>query len=238
MSFYVFKFRKGIKMDKYVEKLQEIFDEYKFKIVIGLVLCILLLVGYLIFIQKMDNSHSVKATDIQPTSLSKNGTKVKSHSNEQIFVDVKGAVKNPGVYQMSNNMRGSDAVNFAGGFTEAADMNHINLAKKVTDQEIIYVPLHGEIVGLPKSDSISDNKQPSSESPASDSKGSAVGNKVNLNDSDKTKLQTINGVGDKKADKIIDYRNQNGPFKSVDDLKNVPGFGEKTVANLRPSLAV
>lgn len=238
--FSVYIIRKGRKMDKYIGKVKEAIEEYKFQIIFGLLICIVLTVAYC-FINKNTEATATSEQTTQVQSKS-NGSKeinqhaVKSNQHEQIFVDVKGAVINPGVYQVSTNMRGTDLIKMAGGFNNYADRNHVNLAKKVTDQEILYIPIQGEVIGTPVTNLGSTESSNNDDNAGLDSKSS--GDKVNLNEADSTKIQTLNGIGQKKAEKIIDYRKQNGPFKSVDDLKNVPGFGERTVANLKPSVSV
>ncbi|WP_395318993.1 helix-hairpin-helix domain-containing protein [Fructilactobacillus frigidiflavus] len=229
-------------MDKYIGKVKELIEEYKYQVIFGLLICMVLTGAYCFISQSTEATTTNSLTSTKPNSAKAtnkgNGQSTTNNQlHEQIFVDVKGAVLNPGVYQATRSMRGTDLIKMAGGFNEHADRNQVNLAKKVTDQEILYIPIQGEIsanpvtnLGNPTDKSNNDGKT------GSDTKAS--GDKINLNEADATKMQTINGVGQKKAEKIIDYRNQNGPFKSVDDLKNVPGFGDRTVANLKPSLSV
>lgn len=229
-------------MDKYIGKVKELIEEYKYQVIFGLLICVVLIGAYCFINQSTEETTasslaSTKTTSAKLNDKEKVQTTTTNQQHEQIFVDVKGAVLNPGVYQATKSMRGTDLIKMAGGFNEHADRNQVNLAKKVTDQEILYIPVQGEIssnpatnLGNPTDKSNGDSKD------GSDTKAS--GDKINLNEADAAKMQTISGVGQKKAEKIIDYRNQNGPFKSVDDLKNVPGFGERTVANLKPSLSV
>ncbi|PWG00677.1 helix-hairpin-helix domain-containing protein [Levilactobacillus bambusae] len=163
-------------------------------------------------------------------------------SSGRVFVDVKGAVKHPGLYEVRDDMRVMDAIQLAGGCTRSADQKHLNLAQRLTDQQVVYVPIKGEVKGPPAGQQNTADTKPSSVSSSTASQSgqtsSGSGATVNLNQATKEQLMTINGVGDKKADKIIEYRQQHGSFKSVDDLKDVPGFGEKTVANLRSHLSV
>lgn len=229
-------------MDKYTGKVKELIEEYKYQIIFGLLICVVLIVAYCFINQSTEATttspvSTTKTAQANPNTKANNPQTPKSNQHEQLFVDVKGAVLNPGVYQATTNMRGTDLIRMAGGFNEHADRNHVNLAKKVTDQEILYIPVQGEVAGNPATNLVNSDSNSNGESKnGPDDKAS--GAKINLNEADATKMQTINGVGQKKAEKIIDYRNQNGPFKSVDDLKNVPGFGERTVANLKPSLSV
>ncbi|WP_429971214.1 helix-hairpin-helix domain-containing protein [Fructilactobacillus sp. Tb1] len=225
-------------MDKYIGKIKEIIEEYKYQVIFGLLICVILIGAYCF----VNRNHQTMSAEVVKTDQAKpkpeiQQTSVKNTGHEQIFVDVKGAVLNPGVYQATTNMRGTDLIRMAGGFNEHADRNHVNLAKKVTDQEILYIPVQGEVAGTPATN-VGGESKPDETNNKAGTGSESKGDKINLNEADVAKMQTINGVGQKKAEKIIEYRKQNGPFKSVDDLKNVPGFGDRTVANLKPSLSV
>lgn len=145
--------------------------------------------------------------------------------NTSIMVDIRGAVKKPGVYSLDQDSRVVDLVNKAGGFLEDADLNRVHLSKKLSDEELIYVYKKGEenrndIVQLDKStDSNSLNKSQSN-------------GKVNLNNSSLEELKTLPGIGDITAKKIIEYREKNGGFKSIEELKKVDRIGEKTFNKL------
>lgn len=136
-------------------------------------------------------------------------------------------------------MRVADVIQLAQGMQPQADQQQVNLAAKVTDQQVVYVPARGE--QLPAIATATPSPTPATTtagggSPASTSAGSSE--KVNLNTADVAAFQKLSGVGQKKAEKIIAYRQQHGNFKSVDDLKNVSGFGEKTVAKYKDQLTV
>lgn len=163
---------------------------------------------------------------------------VKASSSGPIYVDVKGAVKQPGLYRVTAAMRVADAIELAKGLLPQADQRQVNLAAKVADQQVIYVPMKGE-------------KAPAMTPPATmtDAAGvkakasttaGAAGpkQKINLNTADVATLQKLAGVGQKKAEKIIAFRDQHGEFKSVAELKKVGGFGDKTLAKFRDQLTV
>lgn len=162
-----------------------------------------------------------------------------ANSSAPGFVDVKGAVNKPGLYQVTSSMRVADVIQLAQGMQPQADQQQVNLAAKVTDQQVVYVPAKGE--QLPAIATAAPSPAPATTtaaggSPASGGVGSSE--KVNLNTADVAAFQKLSGVGQKKAEKIIAYRQQHGNFKSVDDLKNVSGFGEKTVAKYKDQLTV
>lgn len=147
---------------------------------------------------------------------------------EELVVDVKGAVRKPGLYTLPAHSRVNDAVQAAGGLSEAADPKSINLAQKVTDEAVIYVAA--------KDEGISVLPAATSASPASDtSSGKAL---INLNTATESDLQTISGIGAKRAADIIAYRDSQGGFQSVDELNNVSGIGDKTLENIRPYVTV
>lgn len=130
-----------------------------------------------------------------------------------IFVDIKGEVKKPGVYQMKAGDRVKDAIDAAGGLTAEADSQKVNLAQRVEDQMVIVVPKVGEEAeAIPAGTT---NKEAAKEG------------KVNINTATVEELKTLKGVGEKKAEAIIEYRKKNGSFKTKEDLMKVRGIGKK-----------
>lgn len=146
---------------------------------------------------------------------------------EEIVVDVKGAVHAPGVYTMEENSRIFDAIEKAGGLAENAEQKAVNLAQVIEDQMVIYVPIVGE-EGV---DLAHLNQKTAGEEDEATSK-------VDLNLAEKDELMTLNGIGSSKADSILSYREENGNFQSVDEIKNVSGIGEATFANLKDFIVV
>ncbi|MGE7666552.1 helix-hairpin-helix domain-containing protein [Ureibacillus composti] len=154
-------------------------------------------------------------------------------SNKQVIVDVKGAVKFPGVYQLTSEERVIDAITYAGGYLEEAETRYINHAQKLLDEMVIYIPKKGE--SLDEMQSIGQGVH----STSFDSNASPTSGKlVNLNTADETALSTLPGIGPSKAQAILAYRDENGSFKSIDELKNVSGIGEKTFEKLKDSIVV
>ena len=142
-----------------------------------------------------------------------------------LYVHVSGAVTAPGLYRLDEGARVVDAVAAAGGFTDTADQAAVNLARIVTDGEQLHVPVIGEAPPP---------------APLSSTGGSATvrGGKVNLNSADLAALDTLPRIGPAMAQRIIDWRDQNGRFTSVDDLLAVPGIGDKMLAALRELVTV
>ena len=195
------------------------FDEWKEKweswslsakaAVIGGILLILVGVGGL-FSKKEE---SVEETEVVVTTVLAEKTEVSTTQETVIFVDIKGAVKNPGVYQMKVGDRVKDALEAAGGLTEEADSQKVNLAKRLEDQMAIVVPKVGE---------------EAEEIPAGETRNEATKEgKVNINTATVEELKTLKGVGEKKAEAIIEYRKKNGSFQTKEDLMKVRGIGKK-----------
>ncbi|GAB2026494.1 helix-hairpin-helix domain-containing protein [Lactovum odontotermitis] len=157
-----------------------------------------------------------------------------SSASGKIVVDVKGAVRKPSIYTVEADLRVNDIIQMAGGFTDNAEQKSINLAAKISDAQVIYVPTTDE-KAAPAAAAASTTAASPSDSTSANEGNSA---KVNINTADLTQLQTLSGVGQKKAQDIIDYRTQNGPFKSADELGNVSGFGPKSLEKLKESITV
>ena len=158
-------------------------------------------------------------------------TEATDTQREQVTVDVKGAVTKPGVYTLKASSRVTDAIKAAGGMTEDADTKSVNLAASLSDEEVIYVASKDEnvsVVGQSDSGAASDKG----------GKTSQKDGKINLNTATSEELQTISGIGAKRAEDIIAYRESHGGFQSVDDLKNVSGIGDKTLEKIRESIYV
>ncbi|HGD3828595.1 TPA: helix-hairpin-helix domain-containing protein [Streptococcus agalactiae] len=152
---------------------------------------------------------------------------VKDKVYNQVTVDVKGAVNHPGVYSLPSQSRVTDAIKRAGGLSNLADSKSVNLAQKLQDETVIYVAQKGEKI------TVVEEEKANNIATQGNSKG-----KINLNKADLSSLQTISGVGAKRAQDILDYRDSQGGFKTIDDLKNVSGIGEKTLEKLRQDVTI
>ncbi|MGS4809707.1 helix-hairpin-helix domain-containing protein [Streptococcus sp. Z554] len=215
-----------------MEELIEKIKEYKIIVIfagLGLVLggCLLL---------KPSTQAPAKETNFQAevTTVSKDSASEKEEKSQKseteevveqdlITVDVKGAVKSPGIYDLPVGSRINDAVQKAGGLTENADSKSINLAQRISDEALVYVPTKEETANQDPHSNASNNKE---------------NKKVNLNKASLEELKQVKGLGGKRAQDIIDHRETNGQFKSVDDLKKVSGIGAKTVEKLKEYVTV
>ena len=211
-------------MEAIIEKIKE------YKIIVICTGLGLLVGGF--FLLKPDSQTPVKETNLQAevAAVSKDSSTEKEEKDESveqdlITVDVKGAVKSPGIYDLPVGSRVNDAVQKAGGLTEQADSKSINLAQKVSDEALVYVPTKGEEAA---------SQQTTSGTASSTSKEK----KVNLNKASLEELKQVKGLGGKRAQDIIDHREANGKFKSVDELKKVSGIGAKTIEKLKDYVTV
>lgn len=147
-----------------------------------------------------------------------------------LFVHVAGAVHRPGVYELPPGSRAIDGVEAAGGFASDADRNGLNLAAPIDDGQWLYVPFEGE--------GPSEGGWGAEGPPAAARAPGAGPGPVDVNRADAAGLQAVPGIGPVLADRILRYRAENGPFRSVDDLVNVKGIGAKTLEDIRPYVTV
>ncbi|MBC6356161.1 ComEA family DNA-binding protein [Lactobacillus helsingborgensis] len=158
---------------------------------------------------------------------------------QNVTCDISGAVKNQGVYTLKKGARLNELITAAGGLKTNAQIKNVNRALILNDQDKIRIPYKGEKItkkAIVESYS-SNNSEPNSAEVASDT-SVAENNKVNINTADAAQLQKLNGIGEKKAQQIISYRQKNGQFKAVDELKQVSGIGDKTFAGLKDQLEI
>ncbi len=160
-----------------------------------------------------------------------------AENKEKVIVHVIGEVNNPGVVTLEEGSRIIDAINAAGGKTEEADLSKINLAYIVEDGTQIYIPRINE--NLNEIELMSENAGQSIilESNTG-SNGEDKNVKVNINTANKEKLETLPGIGETTAQKIIDYREENGKFKSIEDIKNVGGIGDAKFNSLKDKITI
>ena len=215
-------------MEAIIEKIKE------YKIIVICAGLGLALGGF--FLLKPSTQKPVTETNLQAevAAVSKDSSSEKEIKKEEkeespeqdlITVDVKGAVKSPGIYDLPVGSRVHDAVQKAGGLTEEADSKSLNLAQKISDEALVYVPTKGEEAA---------SQQATSGTTPSSSKEK----KVNLNKASLEELKQVKGLGGKRAQDIIDHREANGKFKSVDELKKVSGIGAKTIEKLKDYVTV
>lgn len=167
---------------------------------------------------EFENSNKTKADD--------NNASKKQESTKTIIVDIKGAVKNPKEYELPEGSRIRDLVNAAGGLDKDADENTVHFSKILRDEECIIVYKIGE------------HQNSGTTVIETNSTSSNNNGKININIATIEQLSTLYGIGEVKAKAIIEYREKNGGFKSIEELGNVDGIGTKTIDKLRDKVDI
>ena len=232
------------------ERWKEIISKYKILftfISIALLLGIIFLCNIFIHmdnkemkgipIVSINKTGSESQTDKTAANVKRKEKSIKSE-NEIIVVDIKGAVKYPNIYEMKSTDRVKQLLDKA-QILDNADLSTINLAEKLLDQKVIYIPKKGELAiangnGLNKSN---DRQQEQTLSLKNEGNVGQQG-KINLNTASESQLLSVNGIGPTKAKSIVEFREQHGKFESVDQLKEVKGIGAKTLEKIRDFFVV
>ena len=192
-------------------------------IILAFVCSLVLIIGGLFYFNqnKTEDYSGVSFSNISNETNNKD-EKAEDKHDEKIFVDVKGAVKHPGVFETTKDKRVKDLIEEAGGLLDDADTSTLNLSQRVKDQMVIYVLKHGE---KPKQISYG----------GSSSSNTDV---ININTANKEQLMKISGVGKTKAEAIISYREKNGDFKKKEDITKVRGIGKATFDKIKDKIEV
>lgn len=173
------------------------------------------LVAIVLALSVLKTSKNKKPAD--EINLSEEKTEANPFQTE-IIVHISGCVKNPGVYKMKSNLRLLDLIKLAGGPVNA-DLDRLNLAKNLEDGEKIFLPAKSEATKF------SGNYAPGIQIPENQ--------KVNLNTASASELETLPGIGPELAQKIVAYRQKNGYFSSINDLRKVGGIGVKKIEKIK-----
>lgn len=215
-------------------------NDKKDKIIIALAILIVLTLSYNFVNKKENEDFIVKGSNASISSLSnefdgENKDKVNTNNSESngdfsIKVHISGEVKNPGVYTVDKNDRLDDLVNDAGGLSDKADIDRINLALRLKDQMRIIIPN--------VNDKENDNNQIDDKALGIiDGVDNENSDKVNINTADQTTLMTLPNIGEKRALAIIEYR-ENNKFNKIEDIKNVSGIGDKYFEAMKDMIVV
>ena len=218
-----------MKIIQYIEQDKKLI----IKVITGILLFVIAFVFYLI---KNTGEPDLTVSKL-PTEGAKNYQALESSqtsdtaiaSPQMIIVDIAGAVVNPSVVELPAGSRVFEAVEKAGGLTSEADVKWINQAEMLTDGQKIYIPTKQEL------------KDIGTDVPLSDLPGivkqSGQG-RININTADAETLQQLPGIGPVTAQKIIDFRNKNGKFCSIEEITDVSGIGEKTLAKFKDKITI
>lgn len=203
--------------------------DYK-KIIFPTTIIILYVILFLYFEDKINN---IEIPIQEPIYIEKEEPIIEE-TPKDIYIDIKGAIKKPGVYKLQENSRIIDAINIAGGLLKTANTSYTNLSKILNDSEVIKIYTNEEVKKLEKE---TQEELPKIETNITE-EPKQENSLININTSTKEQLQTLNGIGESKANSIIDYRTQNGPFKTIEDIKNVSGISETLYDKIKDFITV
>ncbi len=240
-------------MDDIIEYLSNLLGEINIKKLIFPTIIIILFIGsftYLFYTIKNieKNNNNIESNIIKESSTTK-------EVKEYIYVDVKGEVANPGVYKLNNNSRVIDAVEASGGITDKANTRFINLSKLLEDGDVVVVYSNTEIETAKKENIVyvetpcvceevkndacyNEEKEEEKKEEQKDKNQNNTNTKININTASIDELKTIDGIGDAKASAIIEYRQKNGNFKSIEDIINVSGISETLFSKIKENITV
>ncbi|QNQ80581.1 helix-hairpin-helix domain-containing protein [Lactobacillus sp. PV034] len=221
------------------EKIKKIIKENKKYCLIGI-----LLIGIMFFYinaqksevdnsnllpQSSQSSQSANKSAPSPNLSSNASTAPKTSASTKITCDISGAVKHGGVYTLKAGARLLDLIDAAGGLTEKAQIKAINRAQLLKDQDQIYIPHDGEKV---------DPVMPTGGQNSNTSTDNTNKEQIHLNSASVADLQKLSGIGQKRAEQIIQFRDANGGFNQIEDITKVSGIGDKTFEKFKDQLAL
>ena len=242
------------KIEKIITKIKKIDKDY---VIIGVIVIavIIFMIINLGKIKEFENKDNDKMTNVESSINTENDKNEENkeqkddNSKEQIvngggiFVHIDGYINNPGVYEIKENDRIKTLIDKAGGFREGYSIKNINLAAKLSDGDKIYIPSVSE-------EKVSENNNNNNININSSGKGQNVKNdrnnvsvmknnsKININTANISELKQITGIGESTANKIIDYRENVGKFKKIEDIKEVKGIGDAKYESLKNKITI
>lgn len=194
--------------------------------------------------QSMSENSGQSLQSSSVSSVAASASSAASAANAEVVCDISGAVKHQGVYRLKNGARLEDLIEKAGGLTKDAQLQAINRSQLLKDQDKVYILGKGDKTEAAQTANSAAASSPSASASASASSvsssasGAASGDLINLNTATASDLQKLNGIGEKKAEQIIAYRQEKGSFKSIDELKEVSGIGDKTFVAIKDQLTI
>jgi len=221
---------------------------------------IIIICGVMIKYSLLNDSVEIKDELIEELELQRPEENVQTTEIKEVpkkvYVDIKGAVNNPGVYEIEENKKVIDVIELAGGFTGQANTSMINLAKKVSDEMVIIIYTEDEVKKSQEENTVikiveqecicpeinndaclnqnNDNKNSNNESDSTNFEKKLI----DINKATIEELLTLTGIGVSKAEAIIKYREENGNFSSIEDIINVPGIGESLYEKIKDSITI
>ena len=197
-------------------------------ILIGIIIFLFFIISYFTGGKSKLNKNNNESLFVEENEsmevISKKEEKEEKESTK-IVVDIKGEVKKPDIYWLEEDSIIEDLINIAGGVTEEGDLSKINRAEKLNNHEVVVIPnindeeSEGETI---ISSTINNNKD----------------NKININTANSAELDSLSGIGPSKAEAIIKYREENGNFKTIEEIKNVTGIGEGLFEKFKENITI
>ncbi len=190
-------------------------------IIVGIIIFLFFIISYLTGGKSELNKNNDESIFIEENESMEVISKKEEKESTKIVVDIKGEVKKPDIYWLEEDSIIEDLINLAGGLTEEGDLSKINRAEKLNNHQVVVIPNindeenQGEIIISSTSD-----------------------NKVNINTANLTELDSLSGIGPSKAEAIIKYREENGNFKTIEEIKNVTGIGEGLFEKFKENITI
>ena len=241
------------KIEKIITKIKKIDKDY---VIIGVIVIavIIFMIINLGKIKEFENKDNDKMTNVESSintdndKSEENKEQKDDNSKEQIvngggiFVHIDGYINNPGVYEIKENDRIKTLIDKAGGFKEGYSIKNINLAAKLSDGDKIYIPsVSEEKVSENNNNNININSSGKGQNVKNDRNNVSVmknNSKININTANMSELKQITGIGESTANKIIDYRENVGKFKKIEDIKEVKGIGDAKYESLKNKITI
>lgn len=200
--------------------------DYK-KLIFPITIIILYIILFVYFEEKINNIE----IPVQEETIIKEEPQIEQEEPiKYIYIDIKGAIKKPGVYKLEENSRIIDAINISGGLLKTANTTYTNLSKILNDSEVIKIYTNEEVKKL--------EKETPQELPKVEETPTIENKLININTASLEQLQTLNGIGESKAKSIVEYRTTNGNFKSIEEIKNVSGISESLYEKIKDSISI
>ena len=215
-----------------MNKIKDLFDNlyYERKRILIFLFILFTVLSYFLFNAEKTVAFEEEEEDVEKIEVKEETVKEET----KVMVDIKGEVNKPGCYEVDENLRVQDIIELAGGLKEGASTDDINLSSKIFDEMVIVINKKEEVVDkVETSPKVSVNS-----ANQSSTVNKVVPGKVSINTAGVEELSTLNGIKEARAKKIIEYRETNGPFKALEDIKNVSGIGESIFAKIKDSITL
>lgn len=218
--------------------MQNINLKNKIIIAVGAIIIAITVGIYFYRTTKDDSEIEITEDNLTTNTAVENNNEIVEEENNTIVVHITGEINYPGVVVLKEGARVVDAIEAGGGETDEADLSSLNLAYMLSDGEKIYVPNKEETSQESQEREYITSAKDNSEQSENGAKSTGTNFKININTAKQEELTQITGIGESTAKKIIEYRTQNGKFKSIEDIKNIPGIGDSKFNAMKEEITV